>query len=483
MHHPTDKSNAGNFPIKLLALLIGLAFLLRTWMAALNKFPTVDGTMYLDEAFQLIHNGHLPFSCFPPGWPFLAAVPLLFFSADDPMGMLRAAQIANVLLSTTLLWLTFVFLRIRLGDWLALTGVALMAVLPLNIVLAKSDLSEVAFTCGMLIGWLLFERRRFFSAGLVLGYTYLIRPEALLATLGLAVHQAFREKKKPGRLLLGQLLMMIPYLVFIRVSTGTWDISSKTVALGESLHAHPGIGYLGLVLSNLKLLLPMVPGLIGWPLTLFAMWGIARSRGKWLWLFAPFAPVPFIINPMAERFWLPYVPFFLLAAGLGARDLLALARLRLAWSRGYSVFIVLALVTAAGFVQSSWSDAYMIRRNTESFYGLKDAGLWLRERVDSETVVASYKPYPAYWAGATFLKYPDLNTAAEYAIWARRFGADYLVVNVKVAQIHRPGLRNLLKRPLPPNLADKLKLVEWIQYDPLYHTTAVYKVLPPEARY
>lgn len=460
----------------LLAAILVAGLALRAWMAWLNEFPTVDGTMYLEEAYQLTYHGRLPFSCFPPGWPLLAAAPLRFFAADDPMGKLRAAQIANVLLGTAALGLTFALLRRQLGAVLALAGVVLMAALPQNIVLAKGDLSEPAFTCGLLAGWLLFRRDRPGAAGLVLGYTYLIRPEALLATVGLSLHLAWRNRRIPWRLPAGHLALMIPYLIYIRAATGAWDVSSKTVALSQSLAAHPGLDYLGLIAANLKLLLPMAPGLLGWPLVVLALWGLARGRGAWLWMLAPLAPVPFIINPMVDRFWLPYVPFLLLGAGLGARDLVGMAARRLPAGNRRALVAALAVVAAAGFVQASWDDAFLVRRNTEAFYGLKDAGLWLRGRVTPDTVVASYKPYPAYWAGCTFLKFPEFDTAGQYVAWARNHGVDYLVVNVLVVHRHRPGLDALLESPLRPSLAADLTLVNLISFEQTEHTTAIYQV-------
>jgi len=472
-----DRLRRDRLPLLALAAVVVAALVLRARMAALNVWPTVDGVMYLDQAQQLIRHGRLPFSCFPPGWPFIAAVPLAFFPADDPMAMLRAAQIANVVLSGVLLALTYALLRPRLGAWLAVLGALLMAVLPQNTVLAKSDLSEVAFTCALLAGWLLYERRRPLAAGLTLGYAYLIRPEALLLTAGLAVHTAWRERRAPWRLVVGHLEFMVPYLIYIRVATGAWDISSKTVALSESLAAHPGAGYLKLIADNTALLAPMLPALVGLPLVILALWGMVRRRGAWLWLWAPFAPVPFIINPMVERFWLPYVPVLLLAAGLGARDILGM--LSPWWSsvaaRRGAAAMLLALALA-GFAHASRDDMRWIRYNTEAYYGLRDAGLWLRDQVTPDTVVASYKPYPAYWAGCRFLKYPELNDAAEYAVWARNNGVDYMVVCVKIVYVHRPGLEALLASPLPDELAPRLTLVKLLTFDRAEQNTAIYRV-------
>ena len=111
--------------------------------------------------------------------------------------------------------------------------------------------------------------------------------------------------------------VMIPYLIFIRVQTGAFDLTSKTVAVSLSLEAHPGWHYLGLIGRNLGIFLPKLAGILGLPVVLLAMWGMVKGRGPWLWLLAPLLPVPFIINPMDVRFWIPYLPVILLAAGLG----------------------------------------------------------------------------------------------------------------------------------------------------------------------
>ena len=462
-----------------LPLLLAIALAIRWWAAAGNEFPTVDGTQYLAQAWQLSFRGQLPYSCFPPGWPLLAAIPLRFHGADDPLAMLRAAHIANVLLGTLSVWLTWLVLRPRLGFGLTLAATALVALLPQNIVLAKSDLSDVAYGCGLLGGWLLLERRRDLPAGLVLGYTYLIRPESALASLGLIAWRWRAERRPPWRLVIGHAVLVLPFLVFLRVAGGAWDISSKTVALSQSLDANPGLGYLGLIAANLQLLLPLLAGQLGVPLALLAAYGTARHRSAWAWLLAPLLSVPLVINPMVVRFWLPYLPLLLLGAGLGARSVVALLR-RKGDASGARVAKVpaflLALVMVAGLAWAVVDDAPMVWRNTEAYYGMKDAGLWLRGQTAPETLVAAYKPYAPYWAGCRFLKYPELGSALEYMLWARNSGVDYLVVNVQTVRQYLPGLDGLLVSPLPPELDDGLDLVKTFFYERVGDNTVVYRV-------
>ena len=91
--------------------------------------------------------------------------------------------------------------------------------------------------------------------------------------------------------------------------------------------------------------------------------------------------------------------------------------------------------------------------------------------------MADYKPYAAYWAGCRFLKYPDLGSAAEYALWARNHDIDYLVVNVQTVRQYLPGLDGLLVSPLAPELASGLELVQTFFYDRVGDNTVVYRVV------
>ncbi len=471
-----DAAQAPRWQALLPLAVVAVALAVRWWAAAHNGFPTVDGTQYLELAWRFCFRGELPYSCFPPGWPLLAAIPLRFLPADDPLAMLTAAHIANVALGTLAVWLTWLLLRPRLGFALALAGTALVALLPQDIVLGKSDLSDLAYQCGLLGGWLLLERRRDLPAALALGYTYLVRPESALASLGLIAWRWRGDRRLPWRLALGHAALVVPYLVYLRVAGGAWDVSSKTVALTLSLQQHPGLGYFGMVAHNVGLLLPLLTGQLGLPLVLLAAWGTARHRGAWAWLLAPLLSVPLVINPMVVRFWLPYVPVLLLGAGLGARSLVAAAATgRGGLARRWPA-LALGVAVATGLAVAAVDDAPLVKRNTEAYYGLKDAGLWLRGQTTPESLVADYKPYAPYWAGCRFLKYPEFDGALQYALWARNTSVDYLVVNVQTVRQYLPGLDGLLVSPLAPDLADKLELVHTCFYDRVGDNTVVYRV-------
>ena len=456
----------------ILILAAGLG--IRIWSASHNDFPTVDGTLYLDQTSQLVNHGHLPWSCFPPGWPAVVAGPYLFLDRTDPFSLLRAGQAANVILGTLMPLLAFFLMRPFLGTRLAVLGMAILMFLPLNIVYSKNDLSEMSFTCALLACWLLVRREKMILAGLMFGFAYLIRPEALLAAGGLGLWLWRNDRRPPWRLAIPMVAVMTPYLIFIRTQTGAFDLTSKTVAVSLSLEAYPGWSYLGLIGKNLTVFLPKLVWVMGAPLLLLAAWGIITRRGAWLWLMLPLLPVPFIINPMDERFWIPYLPIFVLAAGLGAVNLTDRKWMAARWKQATLLVVILA-----GLGLASRDDAYWIRRNREAYYGLKDAGEWLRGQTDRGTLIAAYKPYTSFWAGCGFIKYPDNMDAVELILWSRNQGARYMVVNVKVAHHLAKGLDPLLEKPLRPHLAEKITLVKLIEYDLVEHTTAIYRINDP----
>jgi len=434
----------------------------------------VDGVLYLDQTARLVNHGHLPWSCFPPGWPVVAAAPYIFLDRSDPMSLLRAGQTANVILGALMPLLAFFMMRPFLGTRLAVVGMAVLMFLPLNIVYSKNDLSEMSFTCALLGSWLLWRRERLVATGLLFGFAYLIRPEALLAAGGLGLWLWRRDRRPPWRMMIPMVLVMIPYLVFIRLQTGAFDLTSKTVAVSLSLEAYPGWSYLGLIGNNLGVFLPKLVGVLGVPLVLLAVWGVIRGRGAWLWLLVPLVPVPFIINPMDVRFWVPYLPVFVFAAGLGAVHLAGQTWFKTRWRQ-----TTLLIVVLAGLGMAARDDVFWIRRNREAFYGLKDAGTWLKDKTDRDTVIAAYKPYASFWAGCGFIKYPDNMDAAGLVIWARNHGARFMVVNVKVAHHLARELDPLLENPLRPHLADKITLVKLFEYDLVDHNTAIYLINDP----
>ena len=249
-------------------LLIGLGG--RMWLANRNTFPSVDGVYYLEQSRQLIRQGTLPFSSFPPGWPMLAAIALVFMDCENSLDVLRAGQMANVFFGAALPLLTFLLLRRRAGPAWALMGSVFMTVLPLNLLLSKGDLSEMSYACFILTAALLARKKTDLSVGLLLGYAYLIRPEAALVAVGLWLISWWQQRKIPWMYCLGLLLLVGPYLLFIRVTSGIWSLSSKTLFLSRSVTGNSPAEFVNMVADNMATFLAMLPDLIGLPLVLLA---------------------------------------------------------------------------------------------------------------------------------------------------------------------------------------------------------------------
>ena len=129
-------------------------------------------------------------------------------------------------------------------------------------------------------------------------------------------------------------------------------------------------------------------------------------------------------------------------------------------------------------------DAQSIFFITESYDGMRDAGIWLRERVDRDTRVAAYKPYVSFWANCRHVRYAKESTPHLIIEAARLQGAQYFIVNVNVAHRLVPVLRPLLATP-PADLAERVTPVKIFSYEGRsMQNTAIYRIknpLPAEA--
>ncbi|MHB8078625.1 MAG: hypothetical protein ACYDIE_05150 [Candidatus Krumholzibacteriia bacterium] len=466
------------------AALATAGLVARGLLAYVNPWPSVDGAGYIMQARELVRSGQLPYSSFPPGWPLIVALPLRVMGLGDPYAPLRAAQGANVLLGALLPWLTYRLVRRDLGRGWSLAIAALLTFLPQNLILAKGDLSEPSYGCAVLGAALLLAGRRRLAAGLVLGYAYLIRPEALILAAALTAALFRRERRPPWTFWAGVALVATPYVLFIHARTGLWGLSGKSVFLARAWAAHPGWGMIGLYGRNAAAFLAMLAGLVGLPVCLLAAVAAVRGPRTWLPWLTPLALLPLFDFVMAPRYWAPYLPFVLWGAAHGARSLLALARGRRPRA-GHPTAVraaapLLAGLTLAGLGLAARADARGVLPRTETYFGLRDGGIWLRGRVERSTLVADYKPFLPYWADCRHLACPAGPTAEAIVAAARAAGADFLIVNVAEVRHHVPALDPLLAIPPPPSLANALTVVNVLTYaDDPQQNTIIYRIDRP----
>jgi hypothetical protein len=253
----------------------------------------------------------------------------------------------------------------------------------------------------------------------------------------------------------------------IRV-TGKWSF------LQQALESHPGSSLLGHYLGNLVQLLTLLTGTVGPVLVLLAFAGaLARPRRSLICL-SPLLVLPIFDFRMAERYLLPYLPFILVSAAGGA--VWISARLSPRWGRravqGLIVASVIVTLTGAGYTRRE-----LLRGNFEYYPAMRDAGIWLRERVDRDTIIAGRKPYVSFWAWCEFRRIPESGTLDQLVAWAEEEGCEFLVVHVGVALGMAPALVPLLEG-VPPPLSERIQLVRIfsIAGQP-NETTYVYRIL------
>ncbi len=523
----TSAATGAAVPAAAIAAILLAAAGLRLWLALGTSYPGFDAVYYLHQARTLVSTGVLPFGSFAPGWPLLVSAGLLPVGAEDPLTVLRVAQVLNVVLGTALVGLTFVMLRRHAGTGMGLLGAAMMAVQPLAVRLSTGAMSDLLAAVLLAGAWLLLARGAHVRAGLCLGYAYVVRPELLLVAGAVALAELVRTRRIPWRLGLAAAACVVPYLVFARLASGQWTLSGKSGFLAAGLADVQQRG-LGAVLGeNLPELLSGLPAQLGWPLVILALVGVMVRPGRHLLFMLPVLVLPIFTFRMDARYWVPYLPFWLLAASHGGMWLAGIAArgaARMGWAerpgpeRGpdgtgaerprpaggpegpraersrpaggpdearagselrQTVAAALAAMAVVGFAMTTAPEIRRLPQPEEVFLGLRDAGLWLRERVDRHTVVAGYKPYASYWAGCRFAGYGSAAGAGEVLTRSVERGAEYLVVNRYVARFLMPDLAPFFD-PLPPHVLEVITPDRTFTYPDLPgQETRVFRVNAP----
>lgn len=485
MARPPDERSVRGL-MAALALILLAALLLRLWLALRTGHPGFDAVYYLHQARTLVATGTLPFGSFAPGWPLLVAAGLLPVGPEDPLTVLRVAQLLNVALGVGLVAAAFAMLRRPLGAPAALLGAALLAIQPLAVRLSTGAMSDLLAAVLLAGAWLLLRRGAWARTGLLLGYAYVVRPELILVLAAVVVSELHRTRRVPWRLGLAAAVCVAPYLVFARLASGQWTLSGKSGFLAAGLADVQQRGLGAVLAENLPELLAGLPAQLGWPLVLLAVLGLAVRPGRHLLFMLPILVLPIFTFRMDARYWVPYLPFWILAAGHGGRWLSdqmgrAPGPGRAAPGAGLRGPVAAAVVVlaVAGFAVRTAPEIRRLPRQEEVFVGLRDAGLWLRERVDRDTVVAGYKPYASYWAWCRFAGYGRAAGAAEVLERSVARGAEYLVVNRYVQRFLMPELGPFFE-PLPPHVLEVITPVYEVT-DPVLpgQDTRVFRIEDP----
>ncbi len=237
----------------ILFLILSFSFLINLILFIRNPNFGGDSIQYLIPIHNFI-NGEgytffgTPELLMPPGYGILSFfIYLLIKNLNlDPRFLIPfSGMIVSSLSYLISIILVFLITNKLFNKKVALIASFLIAFNSSFIGISFITLSESCFILFILLCFYIFinlihsvnkKKIKFFILGIILGFTYLIRPEAFIIfifVLILFFIKAIREKKKYKKssiliLFIGFAIISGPYIIFLRVNLGYWTISPKT---------------------------------------------------------------------------------------------------------------------------------------------------------------------------------------------------------------------------------------------------------------
>lgn len=477
------------------AALGAIAAAALVWRLVWMRFETAiepDGYYYAVLGQRLVEGdfrGGLSLY-WPPFYPLLVGISTWVFGDLEVAG-----RMVSVVLGSLLVVPEYLLIRGMSARRPAYVGAILVAFYPALLNGSTQLLSDVPFTfffvAALVAGMQAVfggSRRMFLPAGLLLGASYLTRPEAfaflpLFLVLVLLVAPALprdagRQRRWVPLLLtiIGFGILAVPYLAFLRVESGRWTISAKLEAhllsggvdwrrmKGDGMtHAdeyyadlRPASGAApapkaaapprtgptrsratrmidGLFSQYLEVVPRVFPPLV-LVLAGVGMFAGERTRKRalqeaFLFCFAASALIGYGIVLSSPRYLIPVVPLVLYWVAQGIVE--AAHRLQAVLPRiagmGVAAIALLVLVLGASMAKEV---TYPLRAGMwRNPYEMKVAGLWIKQHVSHPPLLIANSPVVAFYAGAAHCYYlPDapLDVVVEHA---RRLRVDYLVVD------------------------------------------------------
>lgn len=435
--------------------IVILAFVARYSLLDDLEFVTWDGAYYInffrDEAWRWV---------FPPGYPMLIEAVRLFVSDG-----VRAAQTVSLVFGS-LLPIPFYYLSKKfLKPGLAFAAVLVVTFNPLMIRYGAISMSESAYLFFAVSAFALYVYGRMVPFGLAGGIAYLIRPEALVFFGLLMLILLFQKQFKP--LLWGAIgfaVFAIPYVLHLRVETGTWTLTPKSMNIRvweKDWKANVARERMEVETSMSEVVKSAIENYPwrfweysvrlfkygGFPLVVVSLVGIYRYRNALLAGLAMFLLVPlFGLNP-SERFVLQYFPFLAIFA------MLAIQKAKWWWSG-----LLLTAVTLLSFLPT----IRIAAQPDEEFPEMRETGRALQSVTQRTDVLWDRKPYTAFYAGGRFEMIPNEPLDTLLALF-RAGRARYLVLHQGVTRVFRPQLVPLLQ---DSRLVEQSGLREVLTYFP-----------------
>jgi len=477
------------------ALLV-LGFGLRLGVFLLHDYVgNADQLLYTGAAQELL-RGELP--QMRPGIAPLIALPLLLGAPAD-----IAARVMTLFFGTLLLYLIYLLVSRSYGSGAALASLGLSAVNAHLVTASTNGMAEAPVLCIMVGALILLvpgQREkslwRVLAAGLLIGYAFTIRSEAMIHFAGLALAVAVISRGPRLRLLAAVGIFAAGFLCLaiagsvIRGKAPTMqagvDMSSpngllpydpmfsgeaeelREVTSGrlpdewvEDIGVEPpkltgkiqAKRYVHNLYEQVAVVLPETIDIGLWLLIGLGLFGERWRAGRWktellfagMWLFFfTAAPLAQLVHP---RHLLPYLVIGICWAGAGAasfgRWYSRTTRDGEVTRDGFRRGIIIAVVFVALFQLKPDLDFVQSAFNGEVATEEKAAGLWLADHAQPADVALERKTVVAFYAGIGHDELPhvSLERVIEYA---RMHDADYIVVSSRHLDKYRPQLLALL---------------------------------------
>ncbi len=430
-------------------LLVSLSILIRIPFLKAFDLVAYDGTYYINQARSILEGAHYT-STFPIGYPLIIALFLPLIRDGT-----RAAQVASFLAALCSLLVLYELGKHFIKRSHALLTCLILAVTPLFIRLSMMTISESAYVFWVLLGLLLFAKRRNLFSGISLGMAAITRPEAL----GICCVLAAMRLRRPRRLLVMLAGFAIVYSVNVIVHSSTakqlvlvpktqmFGSHAKSWKLREGWLEFRGkeasqnrlrasekesgifVDYLKRTPQELMLLIKHATPVV----FALAIYAVCRQRLFLLASFVPFLFYPLFTFRSEPRFIYPYIPALILYALIGLESI-----------RKRRTRIILSVLLSAS---AAWGLVFNRGELTQpvsvGFKWAKEIGSHFKNRIMPWEKVADRKPFFAFYADAEYVKIPVAPYDETLSYLA---GNDIKYLVLHKATIHglRPKLRPLL---------------------------------------
>ncbi len=479
-------------------LLLGGALLLR--ISNLDSYPVMsaDGTGYALSGKSFIHSLDLRAigTVMPPLYQFFIGLFSLLF--DD---LETAARMVSVCFSTLTVIPLYLLARCYFRAEVAAGAVLLYVFLPFMHSMSGIDLTEPTYTFLAISGLYLAvrgmtsQRRSFLLfAGLLMGFAYLTRPEALilfggLGLLFLALILVKREERTAPRFIMllflagGWLLVAVPYMAALHSITGKWQVSGKVGINTQLVKDRYGVegayesqfrlnsdgkGYVGggfespltllknrpdIFWRNISDNLRTFPGKVAvnipYYLLVFAVVGMFcapsyAAFGGRLPLFVGFLPLAaYVIFTFDPRYFYPYVPVLLLFVSSGLQTAAGFASRFKPMRLPVGLCLVILLSAYYLYLDIPRQQPPYDYHQDGGRFDDKQVGLRLNRILPPQAVVLTRTARISFYANRRTVIPPleDLRTSLDFA---RKNGVTHILANMQLLSM-RPAFEPLFQ--------------------------------------